>query len=71
MPRPKRATGDQKQFTLRFTAEERLLVDKLVEARAKELRELAGGSVEVTPTSLLRWLIEREAEARGFAKRKK
>jgi hypothetical protein len=73
--RPKRTTGSETTFTLKFSPEERELVGRLVEARAKDLREIAGSDVDVTIASYLRWLIERDAQARGLAgpaaKRKK
>ena len=74
MARAKRTTSEEKTFTLKFSAEERELVGRLVEARAKELRELTGSDVDVTIASYLRWLIERDAHARGLlgaGKRKK
>jgi hypothetical protein len=55
-------------FTLKFTTDERELVQHLVEARAKELREAAGQAIDVTIASYLRWLIERDAQARGLRK---
>jgi hypothetical protein len=55
-------------FTLKFTQEERELVQRLVEARAEELRKAAGQAIEVTIASYLRWLIERDAQARGLRK---
>ena len=73
--RAKRTTGEETTFTLKFSSEERKLVGRLVEARAKELREVAGSEIDVTIASYLRWLIERDAHARGLvgpaAKRKK
>jgi hypothetical protein len=54
-------------YTLRFTQEERALVGRLIEARAAELREATGQDLEVTISSYLRWLIERDAQARGLS----
>ena len=67
MTRAKRTTGEETNFTLRFSAEERELVGRLVEARAKELREMTGSEVEVTVAGYLRWLVDRDAQARGLA----
>lgn len=62
------AASESTTFTLKFTPEERELVQRLVEARAKELREAAGQAIDVTIASYLRWLIERDAQARGLRK---
>jgi len=74
VPRAKRTTGEETTFTLKFSTAERELVGRLVEARAKELRAVAGTDIDVTIASYLRWLIERDAQARGLSahgKRKK
>lgn len=55
-------------YTVRFTPEERELVQQLLEARAKELSEAAGQAIDVKVASYLRWLIERDAQARGLRK---
>ncbi len=67
MTRARRTAGEETSFTLRFSAEERELVGRLVEARAKELRDLTGAEVEVTVAGYLRWLFERDAQARGLS----
>jgi hypothetical protein len=62
------STQSTTTFTLKFSEDERELVGRLVEARAKELREAAGQDIEVTIASYLRGLIERDAHARGLRK---
>jgi hypothetical protein len=71
--RAKRVEGETCNYALRFSPSERDLVHRLAEIRAKELREVAGIDVEVSVSTYLRWLIERDAEARGLgaSKRKK
>src|SRR5690242_2357307 len=63
--RPPEKTGTT-TFTLKFTTAERELVGRLLDARAKELREVTGQDMEVTIAGYLRWLIERDAQARGL-----
>lgn len=56
--------------TLKLSQEERDMLDRLVEARAADLRaETHGAHVDVTASSYLRWLIARDAESRGLARR--
>jgi hypothetical protein len=66
VPRPKRTTGEATTFTVKFSAEERDLVRRLVQARAKDLQEVTGTDVGVSIASYLRWLIERDAQTRGL-----
>ena len=62
------ATESTTTFTLKFTPDERELVGRLIEARAKELSEQAGQEIEVSIATYLRGLIERDAQARGLRK---
>jgi hypothetical protein len=63
--RQKRIDGTETSFTIKFSEEERALVGRLVEARAKELRE-HGITEPVTIASYLRSLIHKDAQARGL-----
>jgi hypothetical protein len=60
------AATESTTFTLKFTTDERELVGDLIEVRAKELRETTGQDIEVSIASYIRWLIERDAQARGL-----
>jgi hypothetical protein len=55
-------------FTMKFSAEERRVLELLVEARAAELHETTGQQVDVSVASCLRWLIDKEARQRGLIK---
>lgn len=51
--------------TLKLSPTERDLLDRLIEARAIDLRaETSGARIEVTASSYLRWLLMRDAEVR-------
>ncbi|MFO0756025.1 MAG: hypothetical protein U0359_06020 [Byssovorax sp.] len=65
MGRPPKDPGGPatETLSLRLTAEDRALLDRLVRARAEELVDEA---VEVTAASFVRTLIRREARARGL-----
>lgn len=72
MVRAKR-TGEETTFTLKFAPEERELVGRLVDARVQELRDAAGIDIDLSIAAYIKWLIERDAQARGLSspKRKK
>ena len=67
MGRPK--IKDRKQvkstiLTLKLTKAERERLAAIVDARAAELRTLTGQEIQITASSMIRWLIEKEAVAR-------
>ncbi len=65
-----RETVRSRLVTLKLSPAERQLLDRLTEARADELRaETNGARIEVTASSYLRWLILRDAQARGLVTR--
>jgi hypothetical protein len=68
MSRPPKDVSERRDqpITLKLSANDRALLGKLVEARAAELRDLAGQTVPVTIASLLRGLWERDAKERGL-----
>jgi hypothetical protein len=68
MAAKKVASADTTTFTLKFTGDERTLLDKLVAARADDLREATGQSLQVSVASYLRWLIDQDAKTRGLGK---
>jgi hypothetical protein len=67
MGRPKAKPAEKKTaaVSLRMTAAERAIFDKL---KASREQELEGEGVEVTDAGMLRWLFMREAIARGLDK---
>jgi hypothetical protein len=54
-------------LTLKLSVRDRAMLGRLAEARAAELRELTGQTIDVTMSGLIRWLAEKEASARGIA----
>jgi len=56
----------QTTLTLKLTLEQRDRLRRIVESRAKELQALTGQDLNITASDIVRWLIDREAEARGF-----
>jgi hypothetical protein len=62
----KRVEAETTTFTLKFSAEERELVGRLIASREKELRDATGQDLDVTIASYLRWLIDKDAQARGL-----
>jgi hypothetical protein len=54
-------------LTLKLSVRDRDMLGRLAEARAAELRELTGQTIDVTMSGLIRWLAEKEAAARGIA----
>ena len=54
-------------LAVRLSPAERSTLERLVRARADELARLAGQPIEVTAASYIRWLLLRDAEARGLA----
>jgi hypothetical protein len=66
-PKPDRGTVKNTILAVRLSPDDRALVDRLVQARAEELARLAGQPIDVTAASYVRWLILRDAEARGMA----
>jgi hypothetical protein len=53
-------------LTLKVSEDERALLARLAEDRARELHELTGQRIPVTISALLRWLAEQEAGRRGL-----
>lgn len=54
-------------MTLKLSGPERARLDRLVESRAAELQKLTGQRIELSVAAYLRWLQDRDAEARGIA----
>jgi hypothetical protein len=70
MPRPPREDrSDVKDvvLTLKLSKAERALLDRLAADRALELAKLTGERTSVTVARYLRWLMMRDAEARGMS----
>lgn len=53
-------------LTLKLTIEQRERLRRVVESRATELHALTGQALALTASDIVRWLIDREAEARGI-----
>ena len=68
MAAKKTASADTTTFTLKFSLEERALIDKLVAARTAELREATGQELQVSVAAYLRWLIDKDAKDCGLTK---
>jgi hypothetical protein len=54
------------RMTVQFTIEDRALLDRLVQARAEEVRKAVGQDVDVSIVSYLRWLLQKDARERGL-----
>ena len=54
-------------MTLKLSGPERARLDRLVESRAAEIQKLTGQRIELSVAAYLRWLQDRDAEARGIA----
>jgi hypothetical protein len=70
MPRPKKADRSAVKdvtITLKLSVRERERLRQLMEARAAELFKMTGQHIPVTIAAYLRWLMDRDAEARGLA----
>jgi hypothetical protein len=70
MPRPPREDRSNIKdvvLTLKVSKAERALLDRLAAARAAELAKLTGERTTVTVGRYLRWLMMRDAEARGMS----
>lgn len=70
MPRtPREDRSDVKDvvLTLKLSKSERALLDRLAAARAAELAKLTGERTLVTVARYLRWVMMRDAEARGMS----
>jgi hypothetical protein len=67
MGRPKAtaATKKTEAVNIRMTPSERAVFDRL---KASRVAELKGEGVEVTDAGLVRWLVAKEAAARGLDK---
>lgn len=71
MARPKKANRDEVRgaiVTLKVTKPERERLRKLVAAREAEIEELTGEHFDVSISQYIRWLLERDAKARGIEK---
>jgi hypothetical protein len=69
MPRPRHAHRDQVHehtVSLRLSEREKLLLERLVQARRAELLEQTGEQVLLSTASIIRSMILREARARGL-----
>jgi hypothetical protein len=53
-------------MSFKLTEAERVLIDRLVVARTEEIKKLTGQRLNLTAGSYLRWLVLRDAEARGM-----
>jgi hypothetical protein len=70
MGRPKKTDRDavkRKTLTLKLSQPERDQLEQLLQARAAELHKLTGQHIPVSISGYLRWLMDRDAEARGLA----
>lgn len=67
--RPKKDPDDKRGVTLTFkvTSAEHHRLLKLAKTREEEVYQSLGQHFDVTMASYLRWLVDRDAEARGFA----
>lgn len=65
--RPKEDRGEVKTIVVgvKLTEAERAALDRLVEMRSAEIAEVVGERIEATASGVLRWLLVREAKARG------
>lgn len=65
--RPKEDRGEVKTIVVgvKLTEAERAALDRLVEMRSAEIAEVMGERIEATASGVLRWLLVREAKARG------
>ncbi len=71
MPRPPRADRDTVKtwfLNVRLAAEDRDLLEQSIRARELELSRFAGQPLEVSAAAYVRWLIRRDAAARGFVR---
>jgi hypothetical protein len=66
LPKEDRDAVKSTILAIRLSPVDRALFDRLLKARAEELSRLAGQPLEVTAASYLRWLLLRDAEARGM-----
>jgi hypothetical protein len=53
-------------MTLKLSGPERARLDKLVDARSAEIQKLTGQRIELSLAAYIRWLFDRDAEARGI-----
>jgi hypothetical protein len=67
--RPKEDRGEVKTIVVgvKLTEAERAALDRLVEMRSAEIAEVMGERIEATASGVLRWLLVREAKARGVS----
>jgi hypothetical protein len=65
--REDRASVKNVVLSFKLTEVERALIGRLVKARAEEVRKLTGQRLNITAGSYLRWLVLRDAEARGMS----
>src|SRR5215213_6558200 len=65
---PKSNRGDVKTVVVgvKLTLAEREALGQLVEMRTAEIAELMGERIEATASGVLRWLLVKEAKARGI-----
>lgn len=67
LPREDRSSVKDVVLTLKLSRAERALLDRLAADRAEELARLTGERTPVTVARYLRWLMMRDAEARGMS----
>jgi len=66
-PKESRAEVRTVNVSLKLNVRDRAILGRLAEMRSEELRQSTGQTIDVTLSSLLRWLAEKEAAARGIA----
>jgi hypothetical protein len=69
MARPKKENRDEVRgaiITLKVTKPERERLKKLIAAREAEIEKLTGEHFDVSISGYVRWLIDRDAKARGL-----
>jgi hypothetical protein len=65
---PKQDRGEVKTIVVgvKLTEGEREALGRLVEMRSDEIEEMMGERIEATASGVLRWLLVKEAKARGI-----
>jgi hypothetical protein len=68
MPRPPKADRDSVKSIVvgvKFSANERAVLDRLVKNRAAEAEKALGQKIEMSASAYIRWLVAKEATAQG------
>ena len=62
----KRNKASDGRLTVKFTNEDRDLLDRLMAARAGDMSQTGGPALSLTVVSYLRWLLQRDARELGL-----